>query len=199
MQDGSADPAGTHRAGYIRGKMFFRQTNLSGVWVIEPDFHRDDRGHFFRAWCAREFLDHGISFMPLQSNMGFSLRKGTLRGMHFQVHPVSEAKLVRCTRGSMFDVALDLRPTSPTYKNWFGAELNAENGRMLFVPEGCAHGYQTLEDHTEMHYMASQYFAPEASRGVRFDDPAFTIQWPLVPTSISTQDRNWPLVASEQQ
>ena len=114
--------------------------------------------------------------------------------MHYQVEPALESKLVRCTRGSMFDVVLDVRHGSPTYKKWFAVELSAENGRMLYLPEGCAHGYQTLEDNTEMHYMASAVYTPSAARGARFDDPAFQIQWPLPVTAISEQDRNWPFV-----
>lgn len=147
-----------------------------------------------RAWCAREFAEQGITFAPVQSNMGFSLHKGTLRGMHYQIEPALEAKLVRCTRGSMFDVVLDVRHGSPTYKKWFAIELTAENGRMLYLPEGCAHGYQTLEDNTEMHYMASAVYTPGAARGARFDDPAFQIQWPLAVTAISEQDRSWPFI-----
>lgn len=174
--------------------MVFRDTDVLGAKLIEPTPHRDDRGRFMRAWCAREFADNGISFVPVQSNMGFSARKGTVRGMHFQDASAPEAKLVRCTRGAMFDVVIDLRQESPSYGKWFGAELTAENGGMLYVPERCAHGYQTLEDSTEMYYMTSQFYAPEAARGVRFDDPAFGIQWPLEPTAISEQDRNWPLV-----
>ena len=173
--------------------MRFSKTAIEGVWVIDPDYHRDARGHFFRAWCAQEFREHGIDFNPVQANMGFNILKGTLRGMHYQVAPALEAKLVRCTRGAMFDVALDVRPDSRTYGQWFGTELTAENGRMLLIPEGCAHGYQALEDGTEMHYMASQVFTPDAARGARFDDPAFGISWPLVPSVISAQDSNWPL------
>ena len=174
--------------------MRFEKNGIAGSWVIEPSAHEDDRGRFFRAWCSKEFLDQGINFLPVQANMGFNLRKGTVRGMHFQLAPALEAKLVRCTRGAMFDVVLDLRPGSETYGKWHGAELTAENGRMLFLPEHCAHGYQTLEDKTEMHYMASQFYTPAAARGVRFDDPAFNIQWPLPATMISEQDRNWPLI-----
>jgi len=174
--------------------MRFTETPIAGVWVIDPDFRGDDRGRFFRAWCSREFADHGIDFLPLQANMGFSVQRGTVRGMHYQIEPALEAKLVRCTRGSMFDVALDLRPGSPTYGQWFGAELSEDNGRMLFVPEHCGHGYQTLDDRTEMHYMTSQVYTPSACRGARFDDPAFAIRWPLPPTAVSDQDRSWPLV-----
>lgn len=171
--------------------MRFTEIGIHGVWVIDPTSHKDDRGRFFRAWCSHDFTEHGINFLPVQANMGFSVQKGTVRGMHFQIEPALEAKLVRCTRGSMFDVALDLRPDSSTYGKWFGTELSAENGRMLYVPERCAHGYQTLEDQTEMYYMTSQVYTPGAAHGVRFDDPAFGIQWPLAATMISEQDRNW--------
>ena len=173
--------------------MRFSTTKIHGVWLIEPDFHKDSRGHFFRAWCAEEFAQHGITFNPVQSNIGFNLLKGTLRGMHYQVEPALEAKLVRCTRGAIFDVALDIRSESATYGQWVGDELTAENGRMLLIPEGCAHGYQALEDRTEMQYMASHAFAPREARGARFDDPAFGILWPLVPSVISSQDSSWPL------
>jgi len=174
--------------------MHFTETDIAGARVIDPSPHQDDRGRFMRAWCAREFADHGIDFVPVQANMGFSLGKGTVRGMHFQTEPALEAKLVRCTRGAMFDVVLDLRPASLSYGKWHGTELTAENGRMVYVPEGCAHGYQTLEESTEMHYMASEYYTPSAARGVRFDDPAFGIRWPLPVAVVSEQDRNWPLV-----
>ena len=174
--------------------MRFTKTDPIGACVIDPSPHEDDRGRFMRAWCAREFAEHGLDFAPVQANMGFSLQKGTVRGMHFQAAPALEAKLVRCTRGAIFDVALDLRPTSPSYRKWFGIELSAENGRMLYVPEQCAHGYQTLEERTEMYYMTSAYYTPSAVRGVRFDDPAFSIEWPLAATIVSEQDRNWPLV-----
>ena len=148
-----------------------------------------------RAWCAREFAENGINFSPVQANLGFSIKKGTIRGMHFQNEPALEAKLVRCTRGRMFDVALDLRPNSETYGKWYATELSADNGKLLLVPEMFAHGYQTLEDDTEMHYMTSAFYAPSAATGVRFDDPFFDIKWPMDPTVISEQDRNWPLVA----
>jgi len=174
--------------------MNFTETDVAGARVIDPNLHEDGRGRFMRAWCAREFAEHGLDFVPVQANMGFSARKGTVRGMHFQKAPALEAKLVRCTRGAIFDVVLDLRPGSASCGKWYGAELSAENGRMMYVPEGCAHGYQTLEDGTEMHYMASEFYTPSAASGVRFDDPAFGIQWPLVPTVVSEQDRSWPLV-----
>jgi dTDP-4-dehydrorhamnose 3,5-epimerase len=172
--------------------MKFIETNVIGATVIEPNPHEDERGRFMRAWCMREFAENGIDFVPVQANLGFSLQKGTLRGMHFQEAPALEAKLVRCTRGAMFDVVLDLRPTSPTYGRWHGVELSATDGRMLYLPEMCAHGYQTLEDSTEMFYMASAFYAPISARGVHFADPAFSIQWPLPPSCVSEQDRGWP-------
>jgi dTDP-4-dehydrorhamnose 3,5-epimerase len=174
--------------------MNFNETMIQGAWIIDPIPHEDDRGRFMRAWCAREFTEHGIEFRPVQANMGFSIHKGTVRGLHFQEAPADEAKLVRCTRGAMFDVVLDLRPGSQSYGKWYGVELSAENGRMLYVPEHCAHGYQTLEENTEMQYMTSAFYAPKSARGVRFDDPAFSIRWPLAITSVSEQDRTWPLV-----
>jgi dTDP-4-dehydrorhamnose 3,5-epimerase len=176
--------------------MQFRQTGIVGAQVIDPSPYCDDRGRFMRAWCTREFADHGIAFVPVQTNLGFSVHKGTVRGMHFQVEPALEAKLVRCTRGAIFDVVLDVRRGSPTYGEWFGTELSAENGRMLYLPEGSAHGYQTLVDNTEMYYMASAFYTPSAARGVRFDDPTFQIQWPLAVSTISEQDRNWPLLGA---
>jgi len=174
--------------------MQFKDTELTGAKVIDPSPREDERGRFMRAWCAREFAEQGLDFHPVQANMGYSATKGTVRGMHYQEPPAAEAKLVRCTRGSIFDVALDLRPSSPTYRRWYGVELNAQNGRMLYVPEMCAHGYQTLEDGTEMHYMTSSFYMPATVRGVRFDDPTFGIEWPLPVVAVSEQDRKWPLV-----
>lgn len=174
--------------------MHFIDVEVVGAKVIDPSPHGDERGRFMRAWCTREFVENGLNFLPIQANMGFSVREGTVRGMHFQQAAAPEAKLVRCTRGAMFDVVLDLRPDSPTFRKWYGVELTPENGRMLFVPELCAHGYQTLTEHTEMHYMTSAFYAPTAASGVRFDDPAFHIEWPMAATVISDQDRNWPLV-----
>jgi len=175
--------------------MRFTSINITGAWVIEPNPQEDKRGRFMRVWCAREFAEHGIEFLPVQANMGFNIQRGTVRGMHFQDAPAQEAKLVRCTRGAIFDVILDLRPGSLSFRKWYGSELSAENGRMHFVPEQCAHGYQSLEEGTEMHYMTSQFYTSSAARGVRFDDPAFAIGWPVAVTSVSEQDRNWPLVA----
>jgi dTDP-4-dehydrorhamnose 3,5-epimerase len=173
--------------------MQFANTDVAGAMVVEPSPHQDDRGRFMRAWCGREFAEHGIAFVPMQANMGLSKLSGTVRGLHYQIAPSLEAKLVRCTRGAVFDLVLDLRPASPTYLRWYGARLSADNGRMLYVPEGCAHGCQSLEDDTEILYMASAYYDGSASRGVRHDDPAFAISWPLEVSAISDQDRRWPL------
>lgn len=162
--------------------------------MIDPSPHMDERGHFMRAWCRQEFSRHGIDFVPVQANMSLSRIKGTIRGMHFQIAPDLEAKLVRCTRGSAFDVVLDLRSDSPTYGKWSALEISAENGRMLYVPAGCAHGCQSLEDSTEIYYLTSCFYSPNSARGVRFDDPAFNIQWPLAASQVSEQDRNWPLL-----
>jgi len=174
--------------------VIFQDVGIGEAKEIHPTPHIDDRGRFMRAWCSKEFEANGIRFAPVQANLGFSKKKGTVRGMHFQTEAAPEAKLVRCTKGAIFDVVLDLRPKSPTYGNWYGTELSAENGRMLYLPELCAHGYQTLEDDTEMYYMASAVYTPEAARGVRFDDTAFSIRWPLPVTMVSEQDQNWPLI-----
>jgi dTDP-4-dehydrorhamnose 3,5-epimerase len=176
--------------------MLFQQCTVAGAWLIEPTPHEDQRGRFMRAWCAQEFRDHGIGFTPLQANMGLSRRRGTIRGMHFQVAPALEAKLVRCTRGALFDVVVDMRSESPTYLRWYGAELTADNGRMLYVPVGCAHVCQSLVDETEFHYMASAVFASKQATGVRYDDPALAIEWPQPVSLVSDQDRNWPLIGS---
>jgi dTDP-4-dehydrorhamnose 3,5-epimerase len=176
--------------------MQFRQCTVEGAWLIQPTPHEDERGRFMRVWCAQELRQHGVDFIPVQANMGLSHRRGTIRGMHFQVAPALEAKLVRCTRGALFDVVVDLRPRSPTYRRWYGAQLTPENGWMLYVPEGCAHGCQSLADETEFHYMASAAFAPKQATGVRYDDPALAIEWPQPVSLVSDQDRNWPLLGS---
>ncbi len=174
--------------------MKFVECDVNNAWVIEPAPREDERGRFMRAWCLQEFAAHGIEFVPVQANMGFSIRKGTIRGLHYQVAPALEAKLVRCTSGAIFDVAVDLRPGSPTRGAWFGVTLSAANGRMLYVPEGCAHGCQSLEDNTEIHYMTSAVYSPQHVRGARYDDPAFGIRWPLPVSAISEQDRGWSLI-----
>jgi dTDP-4-dehydrorhamnose 3,5-epimerase len=174
--------------------VIFTECGIAGAFAIATIPHADARGRFMRAWCAREFAEHGLEFAPVQANMGFSHRRGTVRGMHFQTDPAPEAKLVRCTRGRVFDVLVDMRPSSPTFRHWYGMTLSAEKGDMLFVPEHCAHGYQTLEDASEVLYQTSAFYAPDAVRGVRFDDPALDIAWPLPATDVSDQDRSWPLL-----
>lgn len=171
--------------------MIFNETPIRGSWLIGPEPREDARGRFMRAWCQQEFTDHGIEFVPSQANMAFSIQRGTIRGLHFQIAPALEAKLVRCTRGSIFDVVVDVRPTSPTYLAWHGVPLSAENGQMLYIPEGCAHGCQSTEDSSEIYYQASAPYSPNEARGYRYDDPAFGIRWPLPASVISDQDRAW--------
>jgi dTDP-4-dehydrorhamnose 3,5-epimerase len=172
--------------------MTFTETELKGAFVVGVRKIEDERGFFARGWCRKELEGAGLNPNLAQINFASSLKKGTLRGMHFQVAPDAEAKLVRCTRGSIFDVIIDLRPDSPTHGRWFGVDLSAENYLMLYVPEGFAHGYQTLTDDAEMYYTTSAFYAPSAARGVGFDDPAFGIQWPLPVAVISDADKRWP-------
>lgn len=172
--------------------MLYTATMLPGVHIIEPERREDDRGFFARVWCRRELEEHGLDPRVAQVNVGFTLREGGLRGVHYQLPPRQEVKLVRCTMGALFDVILDLRPASPTYRRWMSVELTAANHRMVYVPEGCAHGYQALVNDTEMYYQTSEFYAPELARGVRYDDPAFDIRWPLPVTSISAADGSWP-------
>ena len=172
--------------------MIFTETRLKGAYIIDTKKIGDDRGFFGRIWCQKEYEMYDLKTHIVQSNIGVSRQKGTLRGLHFQKPPYQEVKIVRCSRGAIFDVIVDLRPNSPTYKQWFGVELNEENTRMIYVPEGFAQGYQTLVDDTEMYYHTTNFYAPEAAFGVRFDDPAFQIEWPLPITIISDNDRKWP-------
>ncbi len=173
--------------------MIFQETRLEGAFIIEPEPIEDPRGFFARAWCQREFQAHGLKTHLAQANIAFSRKRGTLRGLHYQAPPAAEAKLIRCVRGAIFDAIIDLRPDSPSYEEWLGVELTAENYRMLYVPEGFAHGYQSLLDDTEAFYMVSQFYTPGAERGIRWDDPAFGIEWPIreAPT-VSEKDRGWP-------
>lgn len=175
--------------------MKFVETSLSGAYLIELERIEDQRGFFARSFCAREFEARGIVSAQVQCNISFNHKAGTVRGMHFQVAPHEEAKLVRCTMGAIHDVIVDLRPASATYRQWFGADLSAGNRRMLFVPAGFAHGFQTLEDNSEVFYQMSEFHRPEHARGVRFDDPALGIRWPRVVTSVSDRDRAYPLLS----
>ncbi|MEM6550577.1 MAG: dTDP-4-dehydrorhamnose 3,5-epimerase [Planctomycetota bacterium] len=177
--------------------MIFTETPLAGGYLIEPERREDARGYFARVWCEQEFADHGLSTALVQVNVGFSLKRGTLRGMHYQNAPQAEVKLVRCTRGAVYDVMVDLRPESPTHTRWYAAELTPDNGRMLYIPEGFAHGYITLADDAEISYQTSQTYAPDAATGVAFDDPAFGIDWPIEPVVLSDADRAWPRYAPD--
>jgi dTDP-4-dehydrorhamnose 3,5-epimerase len=172
-------------------QIIFTETKLAGAYLIEPELLRDERGFFSRMWCQQEFAVRGLRAGFVQGNLSYSARAGTLRGMHYQVAPDAEVKLVRCTRGSIYDVIVDLRPASPTYRDWSGAELSAANYRMLYVPEGFAHGFQTLEDETEVSYEVSQFYRPGSEQGLRYDDPAFGIAWPIGVTVVSEKDRSW--------
>jgi dTDP-4-dehydrorhamnose 3,5-epimerase len=172
--------------------MIFLETKISGVFEICPELVHDDRGFFARSWCQKEFASHRLNSRLAQCNISGSLRKGTLRGMHYQAAPYAETKLIRCTRGSIFDVALDLRSDSSTYKRWTATVLTARNHHMLSVPRGCAHGFLTLEDDCEVFYQMSAFYHPEAARGVRWDDPAFGIEWPGKVEVISTHDASYP-------
>ena len=172
--------------------MKFSPTKLSGVWIVDLEPVEDERGFFARSWCQEEFKRRGLNPRLVQCNISFSRKKGTLRGMHYQIAPHPEAKLVCCTRGALFDVAVDLRPDSPTHKQWVGVELSAENRRAFYVPEGCAHGLQTLMDDTEVFYQMSEAYHPESARGVRWNDPAFNIAWPEDKRSLSARDLAFP-------
>ncbi|MBK9948853.1 MAG: dTDP-4-dehydrorhamnose 3,5-epimerase [Nitrospira sp.] len=171
--------------------MIFHETKLKGAYLIDLDRISDERGFFSRRWCAKEFARHGLNPAVVQVNIGHNIKKGTVRGMHFQIDPNREVKLVYCSRGSLYDVIIDLREGSPTHGQWIGAELTAENARMLYVPEGFAHGYQTLEDETDLVYQTSQFYAKESASGVRFNDPAFDIVWPLPVSTVSSGDQGW--------
>jgi len=172
--------------------MKFIKTPLSGGCIIEIDQIEDDRGSFARSWCQREFAEHGLNSSVVQCNISFNRKKGTLRGMHYQSKPFEEAKLVRCTRGAIYDVIIDLRENSPSFRKWFAVELSEKNQRMLYVPECFAHGFQTLEDNTEVFYQMSEYYYPEYSRGIRWDDPLFSIEWPEEEGIISEKDQEYP-------
>lgn len=177
--------------------MQFIPTKINGVYLLEIERKEDARGFFARIFSRDEMLEHGLVHEFPQHNIGYNEVKGTLRGLHFQRAPHAETKLVRCTSGSVVDVALDIRPTSSTFKQWVSVELSAGNRRMLYIPEGCAHGYQTLEDHTELSYLTSQFYMPQSAAGLRHDDPAFGIEWPLAVTRISDADRKWPHFSPE--
>jgi len=172
--------------------MIFQETKLEGAFIINPERQEDERGFFARTWCQREFEGHGLNSRLLQCNISFNKEKGTIRGMHYQDPPYQEAKLIRCTMGAIYDVVIDLRPFSVTFKQWIGVELSAENRKMLYIPEGYAHGFQTLMDNTEVFYQMSENYHPEHARGIRWDDVTFIIEWPLTKVILSTRDRSFP-------
>lgn len=170
--------------------MKFQETELSGAYIIDIDPFEDERGLFARTWCQKEFEAHGLNFSSVQANVSRS-KRGTVRGLHWQRQPYAECKLVRCTRGAVYDVIVDLRPDSGTFRSWIGVDLTEHNHRMLLVPENFAHGFQSLEDDSEVFYQVTQFYTPDAECGARYDDPAFVIDWPLDVISISEKDRSW--------
>ena len=172
--------------------MKFVDTPVPGAYVVELEPISDERGFFARTWCADEFRRKGLNPATAQCSVSFNVSRGTVRGMHYQAKPHAEAKIVRCTMGKLYDVIADIRPESPAFRQWFGVELSAENRRMIYIPEGVAHGFQTLEDATEVFYQIAEFFHPDLGRGIRWDDPAFQIHWPLEVRIISERDRNYP-------
>jgi dTDP-4-dehydrorhamnose 3,5-epimerase len=172
--------------------MEFIETTLKGAHLVRLKKIEDERGFFARAWSREEFRQHGLNTQIVDLNAGFSHRCGTIRGMHYQAAPHAEAKFIRCVRGAIYDVILDLRQDSPTLGQWYGVELTPENGLMVYAPEGFAHGYQTLQDDTEMYYLSSTRFVASAARGVRYNDPTFGVRWPLPVSLISAKDQAWP-------
>lgn len=172
--------------------MVFSETGLPGAFVIDVEPHADERGFFARSWCQREFDARGLRSRLVQCSISGSRHRGTLRGLHYQAAPCEEAKLVRCTAGAVYDVVVDLRPDSPAFRQWHAVVLSAANHRALYVPEGCAHGYLTLADNTEVLYQMSEFYEPAAARGVRWNDPAFGIAWPAPVRVISERDRGYP-------
>ena len=171
--------------------MTFHKTRLPGVFEINIQPMTDARGFFARSWCQKEFDSHGLSPKIVQCNISFNARRGTLRGLHYQTPPCAETKLVRCTKGAVYDVVVDLRPHSPTYKDWIAVALTAADHNMVYVPEGCGHGFLTTEDDTEVFYQMSEFYSQEHSRGVRWNDPAFGIAWPEEVFVISERDRTY--------
>jgi dTDP-4-dehydrorhamnose 3,5-epimerase len=171
--------------------MIFQATPLAGVFVVVPEPKEDERGFFARTWCPRELAEHGLETQLAQVSISFNSKSGTVRGMHYQIAPSAEVKLVRCTQGAIYDVAIDLRRNSPTFQRWTAVDLTAENRRGLYVPKGCAHGFQVRADNTEVLYMISEFQDPATARGVRWNDPAFGIEWPLSVSCISERDRTY--------
>jgi dTDP-4-dehydrorhamnose 3,5-epimerase len=174
----------------------FIETTIPGAYLVEIEALADERGFFARSWCRNEFARHGLDAKLVQCDISYNIKRGTLRGMHYQTEPFPEAKLVRCTMGAIYDVILDMRRDSSAFRRWAAFELSAANRRMLYIPEGVAHGFQTLEDDSEVFYQMSEDYHPECARGLRWDDPAFAIEWPLPAPVISERDRAFPLAES---
>lgn len=173
--------------------MKFIETKLQGAYIVELDLLEDERGFFARSWCQKEFSERGLNPNLVQCNLSFNRHKGTLRGLHYQIHPHAEAKLLWCTRGAVYDVIIDIRPDSPTFKQWVGVELSVENRRMFYIPEGFAHGFQTLQDNTDLFYQMSEFYYPQSARGIRWNDPLFEIEWPPDESrTISPRDQSFP-------
>lgn len=178
--------------------MIFTETALRGAYIIDIDPHKDNRGFFARTFCQNEFVAHGLKPVIAQANIAFNEKKGTLRGMHFQCPPAVESKFVRCTRGAIVDIIVDLRPESPTYLQHIVVELTADNHRALFVPERFAHGYQALQNKTETSYQMGEFYTPGSEGGLLYNDPRLGLSWPLPITAISQKDRNWPLLEVQE-
>ncbi len=176
--------------------MIFTETRLAGAFIVDLEPRSDERGFFARAFCANEFREHAMETRVAQVNLSFSASKGTLRGMHYQLPPAAETKFVRCVRGGIYDVIIDMRPASPTFMQHIAVELTAENRRALYIPEMFAHGFQTLSDDSEALYLVSEFYTPGYERGLRYDDPAFKLNWPLPVSVISDKDANWPLFSA---
>ena len=176
--------------------MIFTRLEIKGVFLIEPERYEDERGFFARTFCIEEFSAHGLDSVVAQCNVSYNRRRGTLRGLHYQAPPYAEVKLVRCTAGAAFDVVVDIRQDSPTFKKWLGVELSAKNRKMLYIPDGLAHGFQTLEDDTELFYQMSKAYVPEAARGIKWDDPVIGIAWPMAPLIVSSRDQNYPRLSA---
>ena len=177
--------------------MIFHKTKIEGLYIIESELKIDERGYFARIFCKEEFAKIGLNFEIVQVNRSLNLKKGTLRGMHFQKPPKAEDKIVQCLKGAIYDVAIDLRKDSPTYGEWLAEELNEESKKMFLIPKGCAHGFQTLTDNCELLYFMSEFFSPENASGVRWDDPFFNIPWPIKNPILSEGDKNWPFIKNE--
>lgn len=174
--------------------MIFIKTKIEGLYIIEPELKNDERGYFTRTFCKDELKKSGLTFEIMQTNQSLTKKKGSIKGMHFQKEPKTEAKIVQCLKGKIFDVAIDLRRNSKTFGQWVSEELTEENKKMFFIPNGFAHGFQTLTNNCQVQYYMSEFYFPEYALGVRWDDPILNIKWPIKPTQISEKDKNWPLV-----